>query len=246
MILFLILPITWFLVGCGGGGSTPAPPPPFLINGNKYTTNGEYTIPDGVSTITIVAIGGAGSDGLQGVKGGKGAKITSTSIPISTNGTKIKMVIGKKGINEKRAGGGSTNVRINEQVIIAGGGSGGAVESGNDARNGGVNSAIYDPSYKSWDGSIGLGGTPGGGDGGYGGGGGGGVSGSNGGGVGGGEGGGSEPIGGGGGGFGGGFSISGFGISGASSSGGSIGYDHNNYTYELGNFSEDGSVTISW
>ncbi len=135
---------------------TPPPPPcgtPVVFNYNGGIQN--YTVPAGVTSITVVAAGGAGG----GTDGGQGAQVQFT-IPV-TPGNIIGMNIGgmggcpNAGYNGGGAsfastdgftpydgcgGGGATNVTVNGSLVAvagAGGGGGGGSTTGNGGGDGG-------------------------------------------------------------------------------------------------------------
>ena len=118
---------------------------------------GSWTVPDGVTQIGIVAVGGGGGSGFwntSGRRGGHGARIELDAIAV-TPGQVISYFVGGGGgpsnihAEQGSGGGGSTNVRFDaasNPALIAGGGGGGAVFNvGGDAcpanRNGGFGGA---------------------------------------------------------------------------------------------------------
>ncbi|MEM6319329.1 MAG: hypothetical protein AAF960_16775 [Bacteroidota bacterium] len=100
-------------------------------NQQTFTQNGTFTVPDGVTKITIVATGGSGGDADAGRrKGGFGAVATGTDIPVIP-GKKLAVVIGfagkpAGGFPGGGGGGGASGVHDGEgaTLIVAGGGGG--------------------------------------------------------------------------------------------------------------------------
>lgn len=108
---------------------------------------GSWTVPDGVTQIGIVAVGGGGGGSVEfwsnsGQRGGHGARIALDAIAV-TPGQVISYFVGGGGgpsnidAEQGSGGGGSTNVRFDaasNPALIAGGGGGGATDhAGGDA-----------------------------------------------------------------------------------------------------------------
>jgi hypothetical protein len=100
----------------------------------NYTTPGSYswTVPDGVTSIQVVATGGGGG-GSFGYAGGNGGLVTATLSV--TAGQVIPLVVGGGGVftTDTGGGGGSSNVDAGaaDQVIAGGGGGAGGGAGGN-------------------------------------------------------------------------------------------------------------------
>ncbi len=129
----------------------------------NYTTPGSYswTVPDGVTTIEVVATGGGGGGGGGGYAGGNGGVVTATLSV--TSGQVIPLVVGGGGVftTDAGGGGGSSNVDAGaaDQVIAGGGGGAGYGSPGPATGGNGGGSG-------TGSGSNGNTGTPGGGGGG--------------------------------------------------------------------------------
>lgn len=126
----------------------------------SYTTPGSYTwtVPDGVTSIQVVAIGGGGGHGSA--NGGGGGVVTA--ILSVTAGDTLALDVGGGGGG--RAGGGSSNVNAGaaNQIIAGGGGGSGGGAGGNSTGGHGGGAG-------SGSGSNGNAGNPTAGDGGSGG-----------------------------------------------------------------------------
>jgi hypothetical protein len=117
-----------------------------------------YTVPAGVTSVTITAIGAQGGN-LNSVQGGYGANITGT-FAVSA-GNVLTIFAGEQGIfsNPGAGGGGGSGVLLNGVPLIVAGGGGGASWA-----NGGNGDAGYNASTTtSGVNSSGAGGTGGGG-----------------------------------------------------------------------------------
>ena len=129
----------------------------------NYTTPGSYswTVPDGVTTIEVVATGGGGGGGGGGYAGGNGGVVTATLSV--TPGQILPLVVGGGGVftTDAGGGGGSSNVDAGaaDQVIAGGGGGAGYGSPGPATGGNGGGSG-------TGSGSNGNTGTPGGGGGG--------------------------------------------------------------------------------
>ena len=140
-------------------------------------TSGSYTVPAGVSRITIIARGADG--GLAtGASNGPGQGATVTTVINVTPGDVVRFVIGAAGANGdlESGGGGGTGVFVNGVLAMVAGGGGGEDNTGNgDGGQAGTGGS----SGGSFAGTAGTGGNGGGGGGdvalGDGGGGGGGI-----------------------------------------------------------------------
>jgi hypothetical protein len=141
----------------------------------NYITPGSYswTVPDGVTTIEVVATGGGGGGGAGGYAGGNGGVVTATLSV--TPGQVLPLFVGGGGAGSVAGGGGgSSNVDAGaaDQVIAGGGGgggggAGGAATGGNGGGSGtgsGGNGNAGNPSSGSG-GSGGIGGAGGSGPG---------------------------------------------------------------------------------
>lgn len=123
-------------------GPTTSSPTTLLFSPLELTFTGEvqiFTVPFGVSSITVTLYGGSGQNGLYS-PGGRGAMIKST-IPVS-HGEKLLLVIGSSGKQRYNGGGkggnggsrgggggGATDIRrglysLSDRILIAGGGGG--------------------------------------------------------------------------------------------------------------------------
>lgn len=169
----------YFLDSAGGNWiAVQQAPPPNQIN---FTTTGSqsYTIPAGVSTISIMAIGGggAGDNGNAGDGGGGGgaggacAFVNSLAV---TPGDTLTIVVGAGGVvdttfNARTDSGDASSITYGSFVMTAPGGQGGANYATNPGAIG------YDPTFVNTPAGATTGGyAGGGGGGGYDGGGGGG------------------------------------------------------------------------
>ncbi|MCC6599780.1 MAG: immunoglobulin domain-containing protein [Crocinitomicaceae bacterium] len=133
-----------------------------------------FTVPSGVTSLTVEAWGAAGGS-LSGYAGGKGARMKGTFSV--TPGEQIKMLVGQMGETEQGGGGGGTFVtRADNSILLIAGGGGGAGNIGV-----GINATTGTAGQTGVGGAQGTGGDNGGGGGGasgYGGGGGGGYCGN--------------------------------------------------------------------
>ncbi|MDD0812902.1 IPTL-CTERM sorting domain-containing protein [Curvibacter sp. RS43] len=117
------------------------------VSGTPYATPGAIacTVPAGVTSINLVAIGGSGSNSINGVQGGLGAKVTVTNYPV-TAGTDLSLFVGGRGL---------------------GGGSGGGLGGGGVGNGGGGGRSLLDttpssnPIVAGGGGGAGFGGTGG-------------------------------------------------------------------------------------
>lgn len=114
--------ITSVAVSCAG---------PTEVN---FTTVGQslWTVPSGVTSITVTAYGGGGAAGVVrfNTNGGSGAKVTSTIEVTPGDVVTIYVAGGGETSREAGAGGGLTYVSDGTTLIIAGGGGGGAAGPG--------------------------------------------------------------------------------------------------------------------
>lgn len=108
----------------------------------RFTTPGSdsFTVPSGVTSITVVAIGGGGAAPKSNSIGGTGAKITATLTVIP--GTILPIFIGGGGYNRVApgsagqiggaGGGGATHINVltSDRIIAGGGGGGGDGQGG--------------------------------------------------------------------------------------------------------------------
>jgi hypothetical protein len=147
-----------------------------------YTTPGSYTwtVPSGVTNITVVAIGGGGGGGAGGAPGGAGGSGAEvTSVLAVQPGDTVAIYVGAGGASSIEGGGGGGLTYVGDgssNFIIAGGGGGGGGGPIEDGAGGNAGS----PGVAG--GGGGSGGNGGGGGGGAGNNGNGGAAGSNGGG----------------------------------------------------------------
>ncbi|MCB9296758.1 MAG: HYR domain-containing protein [Lewinellaceae bacterium] len=110
------------------------------------TTNGDFpagqmtqwTVPAGVTEVTILSIGGEGGYGLQTnpftgqvffIPGGEGATAQAT-LPVSSGDVLNVIVAGQAGIDGGGGGSGVYNATANDVLIVAGGGGGGSTYFG--------------------------------------------------------------------------------------------------------------------
>jgi hypothetical protein len=115
--------------------ATTVVPSPTCVGSNctiTFATAGDYaawTIPSGVTSIGVIAVG-AGGGNVSGVDGGAGATVTTTGLSVSP-GSQITVTVGGAGTegfagSSGAGGGGSSNLSVgNTVVIVAGGGGGG-------------------------------------------------------------------------------------------------------------------------
>ena len=145
------------------------PSPPNQVN---FTTTGSqtYTIPPGVSTISIMAIGGGGAGdngnaGDGGGGGGSGGACAYANNITVTSGDTLTIVVGAGGVvdttfNARTDSGDTSSITYGSFVMTAPGGQGGA----NYATNPG--SISYDPTFVNTPAGVTTGGYAGGGGGG--------------------------------------------------------------------------------
>ena len=110
----------------------------------SYTTPGSYswTVPDGVTSIEVVATGGGGGGNTFSYGGGNGGVVTATLSV--TSGNTLTLFVGAGGIAGNAGGGGSSsnlNAGTPNQIIAGGGGgaggsAGGPATGGNGGGNG--------------------------------------------------------------------------------------------------------------
>ena len=110
-----------------GGLMTAAPA--FATTQVTFTSPGldSWTVPEGVTQVTITAIGGAGGAGLHSL-GGSGCTVTHTYSVAPGDEFRIFVGGGGGGATGTRSGGGGGSTSINLQqfsMIVAGGGGGG-------------------------------------------------------------------------------------------------------------------------
>jgi hypothetical protein len=171
-VAFLVaagLSVLWSLVLAG---SALALPSNCSIAGNvvtcTYTGAGNYTltVPDGVSSLDVVAVGAAGGAGSNSggpnSSGGAGASVEDTSVSVS-GGEVLPVVVGG-------AGGDGTATNGGAGGVPGGGGAGGDFPSGNpaaqnDGGGGGGYSGLFDASNSPLVIAAGGGGGGGGGQG---------------------------------------------------------------------------------
>ncbi|HEY5198588.1 MAG TPA: hypothetical protein VIJ51_16320, partial [Solirubrobacteraceae bacterium] len=130
-----------------------------------YTSAGTYgfTVPTGVSSLDVTAVGAAGGNGASRGAGGSGASVEDTAVPVSS-GQALSVVVGSRGgLGSQTQGGGGG--------MPGGGGAGGDPAPGNpdaqaDGGGGGGYSGVFAPSGAP----LVIGGGGGGGGGGAGGG----------------------------------------------------------------------------
>lgn len=108
-----------------------------------------FTVPDNVSTMDVVAIGGGGGGGdgvgvSSGAPGGDGARVSVVGLPVIP-GDEVPVFVGGRGDGGYAGGGGgSTNVGVlpaDPDTIIAGGGGGGGFAGPGAADGGGGDGA---------------------------------------------------------------------------------------------------------
>lgn len=138
-----------------------------------FTTSGNFTVPSGVTTITVECWGGGGAGGgstsdNNGGGGGGGGAYASKTISV-TPGDVIPFTVGAGGTTGTGNGsnGGTTTFQTN--VVVAAGGNGGGSNSGGAGGTGGLGtSCIGDVIFSGGNGAAGSEGTSGGGGGGAG------------------------------------------------------------------------------
>jgi hypothetical protein len=141
----------------------------------SFTTAGQYswTVPDGVTSILVVATGGGGGGSYSSYGGGNGGVVTATLSV--TAGSTLSLYVGGGGGTSSGAGGGGGSSNVNagtaDQIIAGGGGGAGGGADGNatggDGGGNGTGSGSSgdagNPSAGSG-GSAGIGGAGGSGD----------------------------------------------------------------------------------
>jgi hypothetical protein len=118
--VLLLLASTTALVGLNAS-------PAGAIGGTTFTyTGGEqtYTVPAGVTSVTITAVGAPGGSSQDGVAGGDGASVTAT-VPV-TPGQTLYVEVGGSGANGPCAGGDTGSAFNGGGSSPCGGGGGGA------------------------------------------------------------------------------------------------------------------------
>jgi hypothetical protein len=177
--LRLFLPVA---LAAGAFGSAPASAVTCPTGHQMFTATGSeqcYLVPPGVTSLTVVAVGGAGAGSLGG-SGGAGAQVTS-QIDV-TPGSTLYVEVGVGGGSTAApagAGGGESDVRTcssatcalstnDTRLVVAGGGGGaggaGAGGSGGAAGSGGAGTAITcQPGTGGTNGGAGNNGSGGGG-----------------------------------------------------------------------------------
>ena len=107
-------------------------------NGTAYSSpgSGSCSIPAGVTSVTVVAIGGGGGSINVGSRfGGNGATVTATLSV--TPGQLMSFFVGGGGGTSSRGGGGGASTNLNagtsSQIIAGGGGGAGGLASGGNA-----------------------------------------------------------------------------------------------------------------
>ena len=164
----------WALVGAGclvaAGLAAAVPTAAQASTVVNFTTVGAatWTVPTGVTSVDVVAIGGSGataSSGFGGL-GGSGARVSATMTV--TGGQSLSLFVGggAEAGHASNAGGGSSSVNagtVGNQIIAGGGG--GGMEGGDGGAGGGASGAGNDGGGTSpgGGGSGGTGGTSGGG-----------------------------------------------------------------------------------
>ena len=164
----------WALVGAGclvaAGLAAAVPTAAQASTVVNFTTVGAttWTVPTGVTSVDVVAIGGSGataSSGFGGL-GGSGARVSATMTV--TGGQSLSLFVGggAEAGHASNGGGGSSSVNagtVGNQIIAGGGG--GGMEGGDGGAGGGASGAGNDGGGTSpgGGGSGGTGGTSGGG-----------------------------------------------------------------------------------
>ena len=139
----IMLATTALLAACGEAPAPTRPNAVALVQGfsasalttGSYTTVGAstFTVPAGVTSINIIAVGGGGGGSslyTSGV-GGSGAKVTST-VSV-TPGQVLDLFVGATsgpGSNQNVGGGGSTTISSGGAPLVIAGGGGGAGQTG--------------------------------------------------------------------------------------------------------------------
>jgi hypothetical protein len=111
----------------------------YVPGSTSITSDGTFTVPAGVSTLTVVVSGGGGGNasgdgGRPGYSGGYGAKVTATVAV--TPGQSFNIYVGAAGTYGNNSGSGSPGVGGSSSVA-AGGGGGWAGPSGSSGHGGG-------------------------------------------------------------------------------------------------------------
>jgi len=130
-----------------------------------FTTNGSFTVPDGVNSITVECWGGGGAGGGQNLSsdggggGGGGAYSRKLNIPV-TPGASYNVFVGAGGIGAAGANGGNggDSYFINTSTVLAKGGLGGSPSTGTPPAGGSGGSAsagIGDVKYSGGQGEKG-------------------------------------------------------------------------------------------
>ena len=123
--------------------SPRASSPSLSLATDVYTTVGAatFTVPAGVTSLTITAVG-AGGGGSLNAPGGSGANVASTLSV--TPGQVLDLFVGgasSAGTNWNVGGGGSTNITSGGVPLVIAGGGGGAGNGGSGGSAGGVGGA---------------------------------------------------------------------------------------------------------
>ncbi len=145
-----------------------------LINAQNvtqtFTSSGNFTVPFGVTSLTVECWGGGGAGGgstsdNNGGGGGGGGAYAKSTISV-TAGDVIPFTIGIGGTASTGAGTIGLNTTFNTNVILAVGGNGGGSNSGGTGGAGGLGtSSLGDVVFSGGNGAAGSGGTSGGGGG---------------------------------------------------------------------------------
>jgi uncharacterized repeat protein (TIGR01451 family) len=114
-----------------------------------FTSSGSWTVPAGVTTVTVEAWGGGGAGGGQnqnsdgGGGGGGGAYAKSTGVAV-TPGSSIAITVGAGGVAASGGTGGTggDSSFINSSTVMAKGGAGGAPSTGSPPAGGAGGSAV--------------------------------------------------------------------------------------------------------
>lgn len=123
--------VVWGWPGAGVAGAVVAPTTTFSLPGSY-----PFTVPAGVSSVTVTAVGAAGGQGgCTGGGGGQGALLTAT-VPVS-GGEVLDVLVGGTGANGSCAGGDSPGgVGGGGNAPNGGGGGGGASALGTSIAQG--------------------------------------------------------------------------------------------------------------
>lgn len=153
------------LLGSGGGVTAPGQ--------QIYTTAGTYswTVPSGITSICVVAVGGGGCGddgnfGDGGGGGGGGGGLAYANNVTVTPGASYTVVVGIAGTNSNNKGvraqdGGNSTFTVGSFVMTANGGQGGAPYSASPGSNGGSFSFANTPGGVTTGGGAGGGGGAG-------------------------------------------------------------------------------------